>query len=89
MLWKHKPQASVSTAISCSPKLSQVLWLTITLLKHRENVIYCFYEIKAQSNFLCFHRVMVNGFERIRVHVHVVPCLFYKLNKLYNIYSMQ
>ena len=27
MLWEHKPQASVSTAFSSSPKLSRVLLL--------------------------------------------------------------
>ena len=43
--------------------------VTITLCKHRENVFYCFYEIKARSNFLCFHRVMVNDFEPIRARV--------------------
>ena len=48
----------------------------ITLWKHRENAFYCFYEIKARSNFLCFHRVMVNGFEPIRARV--VSCLFHK-----------
>ena len=74
MLWKHEPQASVSSAISSSPKLSRV-----TLWKHRENVFYCFYEIKARSNFLCFHRVMVNSFEPIRARVHVVSCLFHKI----------
>ena len=32
--------------------------------------------MKARSNFLCFHGVMVNGFEPIRARV--VPCLFHK-----------
>ena len=55
------------------PQQFRVLWtfmsVTITLWKHRENVFYCFYQIKAQSNFLhvCFKRVMVNGFEPIGV----------------------
>ena len=40
------------------------------------NIFYCFYEIKARSNFLCFHIVMVNGFEPIRARV--VSCLFYR-----------
>ena len=43
--------------------------VTITLWKYRENVLYCFYEIKARSNFLCSHRVMVNSFEPIRARI--------------------
>ena len=50
--------------------------VAITLWKHRGNVFYCFYELKARRNFLCFHRVMVNGFEPIRARV--VSCLFHK-----------
>ena len=61
---------AASTAISISSKLSRVL-LLITLWKHRENIFYCIYEIKARSNFLCFYRVMVNGFEPIRARVVV------------------
>ena len=53
--------------------------VTITLWKHRENIFYRFCEIKAWSNLLCFHKVMVNGFEPIRACI--VSCLFYK-NKI-------
>ena len=65
---KHEPQPSISTAISSSPKLSRVS-VTITLWKHRENVFYCLYGIKARSNFPCYHTVIVNGFEPIRARV--------------------
>ena len=57
--------------------------VTITLWKHRENVFYCFYEIKARSDFLCFHRVVVNGFEPISARV--VSCLFHKCCALFNL----
>ena len=39
--------------------------VAITICKHKGNVFYCFYEIKARSNFLCFHRVI----EPIRVRM--------------------
>ena len=68
MLWKHEPQATVATC-ECfhgSFEFSQTFMsVTITLWKHRTR----FCETKAQSNFLCFHRVMVNGFEPIRAHI--------------------
>ena len=37
MLWENKPQASVSTAFSSSPKPSRV-FVSITLDKHEENI---------------------------------------------------
>ena len=41
ILWEDKLQASVSTAFSSSPKLSQVL-ISITRLEHGEHIFYFF-----------------------------------------------
>ena len=64
---------TVSTVISSSQIFTSV---TITLRKHGKNGFYCFCEIKARSNFLCIHRVMVNGIEPIRARV--ISYLFHK-----------
>ena len=42
MLWEHKPQASVSTAFSSSPKLSRVFVYIVTRQKHGVHVFYFF-----------------------------------------------
>ena len=62
---------------NASLAVSQSLEFTIRH-PYRGNVFNCFYEIKAQSNFLCLnHRVMVNGFEPMRARI--VYCLVHKI----------
>ena len=52
MLWKHEPQASVSTAFSSSPKLSRVF---LQLDRNTENMFYISFrkhrDEKKKSNF--------------------------------------
>ena len=72
MLWKHEPQASVSTAA----QFSQTFTSATTDNSMETQVKRFLLFLGSKSTKQCFHRVMVNGFEPIRTRV--VSCLFYK-----------